>query len=239
MTWMAPVGLAACVVGALYHVATRTRSTDLLDAVDRMPIDSARLRQLRDRAGSIPGWLKPTAAERLYKLARIAPLGSAIELGSWQGRSTPWIAAGVMDRCEHEGRGQTYAVDTWRGSDGEAVHRQSIDQMGGPSALFDAFRANMFRAGVADVVVPVRTTTLKAARDPRIPQCGLLYIDADHSLEGVHADYHAWLPRVVPGGFVVFDDVPSWTGPTSVARGIAERDLEFVGEIDNHWIGRR
>lgn len=38
------------------------------------------------------------------------------------------------------------------------------------------------------------------------PAVGLLYIDADHSYEGVSADWEAWSPHLAPGAAVVFDD---------------------------------
>ncbi len=34
----------------------------------------------------------------------------------------------------------------------------------------------------------------------------LLFIDGDHSLEGVRYDYHKFLPFVKPGGYIVFHD---------------------------------
>lgn len=34
----------------------------------------------------------------------------------------------------------------------------------------------------------------------------LLYIDADHSYEGVLADLRAWVPKVMAGGFVALHD---------------------------------
>jgi cephalosporin hydroxylase len=58
-------------------------------------------------------------------------------------------------------------------------------------------------------------TTLQAARRwDRGTSIGLLHVDADHSYEGVRADFEHWAPHVVRGGLVVFDDVPSWPGPT-------------------------
>jgi cephalosporin hydroxylase len=33
-----------------------------------------------------------------------------------------------------------------------------------------------------------------------------LFIDADHTFEGVKADYDAWYPKVVPGGYIMIHD---------------------------------
>jgi predicted O-methyltransferase YrrM len=35
----------------------------------------------------------------------------------------------------------------------------------------------------------------------------VLFIDADHTYEGVHADYHGYRPLVAPGGLIVFHDI--------------------------------
>lgn len=43
--------------------------------------------------------------------------------------------------------------------------------------------------------------------DPRIPaDISLLFLDGCHDDEGVAADVRTWGPKVVPGGYVLFDD---------------------------------
>ena len=49
---------------------------------------------------------------------------------------------------------------------------------------------------------------------PADRQIGVLFIDADHNYEAVRRDFEFWSPFVAPGGYIVFDDVPNWHGPT-------------------------
>jgi hypothetical protein len=54
-----------------------------------------------------------------------------------------------------------------------------------------------------------------AARDwPTQVEIGLLFIDASHDYVSVGRDYEFWSPFVAVNGFVTFDDVPGWPGPT-------------------------
>lgn len=62
----------------------------------------------------------------------------------------------------------------------------------------------------AEAAAPTATLivreTATAGRKWDGPPVGLLYIDADHSYEGVSADWEAWQPHLAPGAIVVFDD---------------------------------
>jgi predicted O-methyltransferase YrrM len=61
----------------------------------------------------------------------------------------------------------------------------------------------------------------------------LLFLDGDHSYEGVRADFESYSPLVRPGGLIAFHDVDSTNNPTSeVDRLWAQlRDLYEVREI--------
>src|SRR5690606_29474082 len=38
------------------------------------------------------------------------------------------------------------------------------------------------------------------------PKVGMLYVDGDHSKDGVLADWHAWRPHLVGTATIIFDD---------------------------------
>jgi hypothetical protein len=42
--------------------------------------------------------------------------------------------------------------------------------------------------------------------EPPAPLCDLVFIDGDHSYEGVRADYEHWRPFIKPGGRLLFHD---------------------------------
>lgn len=172
---------------------------------------NGRLREVAQAAQSVHGFIDEHAGALLYQFARfIAPVPTVVELGSWRGRSTIWLAAGMLDR----GEGQVHAVDTWQGTPHEPEHQSLLAEYG-PDDLFNEFWGNIMSAGLADQVEPVRSPTVEAARGwPGDRQIGLLFIDADHNYEAVRRDFEFWSPFVAPGGYIVFDDVPDWQGPT-------------------------
>ncbi len=60
-----------------------------------------------------------------------------------------------------------------------------------------------------------------------------IYIDGDHSYEGVKNDITAAVSKVKPGGFLVFNDYTTWS-PASMSRcGVARAVNEFC--IANGW----
>lgn len=172
---------------------------------------NGRLREVAQAAQSVHGFINEHAGALLYQFARfIAPVPTVVELGSWRGRSTIWLAAGILDR----GKGHVHAVDTWQGTPHEPEHQSLLAEYG-PDDLFNEFWGNIMGAGLADQVEPVRSPTVEAARAwPGDRQIGLLFIDAGHNYEAVRRDFEFWSPFVAPGGYIVFDDVPDWQGPT-------------------------
>ena len=169
-----------------------------------------RLRELAPQIASIQGWLHDNAGGLLYQLAHLVPPSQAVvELGSWKGRSTAWLGFGMKDR----NGGKLVAVDTWKGTAAEPGHAEMLRNYG-PDQLFDEFRGNMARLGLADHVEPWRMTTIEAARRWDRGPIGVLHIDASHEYLDVRADFEHWAPHVATGGYIVFDDVPSFVGPT-------------------------
>lgn len=98
-----------------------------------------------------------------------------------------------------------YCVDTWYG----------VPKIGRPKRPFRIFELAV-NAVIADVnaslrLIPAKTTeAVKTWRDT----IDFLYIDADHSYEGVRADLAAWVPFVRSGGVIAGDDYdhPNYPG---------------------------
>jgi predicted O-methyltransferase YrrM len=202
-----------------------------MPAIDK-DLVRARLAEIGPAIEGIDGWLEPNAGGVLYQLARfIAPLPQVVELGSWKGRSTAWLAHAIRDR----GAGQVLAVDTWAGTQNEPDHARRLAEYG-PDQLYQEFLGNLRGLGLEAQVEPWRMTTLEAARRwDRGVSIGLLYIDADHSYEGVRADFEHWSPFVARGGVVVFDDVPSWPGPTRLTTELP-RWYRFWASSPNQYV---
>ena len=72
----------------------------------------------------------------------------------------------------------------------------------------------------------------------------LLFIDGDHTYEGVKADFDAYAPLVRPGGVIAFHDIAEHTEPTSceVVRFWREiklryRHEEIIEDPSQGWAG--
>lgn len=162
--------------------------------------------RLADRAAAaaarIEGWLSDRQGRALLAaVLATSGRGAIVEVGSWKGRSTVWLAFGARER----GR-RVIAVDPHRGS------RED------PSArTLDAFLANLASAGVADAVEPRVMTSVQAVQTIPDP-VELLFVDGDHTEAGARLDADLWLPKVLAGGTVLFHDVATsgYTGPRRV-----------------------
>lgn len=57
---------------------------------------SETLQYIRQMTDSVDGWLGRREGPYLYALAQIGSrLGAVVEIGSWKGKSTIWLAGGV------------------------------------------------------------------------------------------------------------------------------------------------
>ena len=156
---------------------------------------------------SIKGFLAPEEGEALYALTlETAPVGPALEIGSYCGKSTVYLAAAAA-RAD----GLVYAVDHHQGSEehqpGEEYHDPALYRAeDGVMDSFAEFRRTLRRAGLEGYVVPIVAPSGRAARYWHTP-LGLVFIDGGHSEEAAHTDYRAWAPWVAPGGVLAIHDI--------------------------------
>ena len=126
------------------------------------------------------------------------------------------------------GEGCVFAVDTWPGASYDSIYQPLLRGYKG-SQLFDEFQQNVRAASLQQFVEPIRRTTIDAARSwPKGKQIGLILIDADHSYEAVKQDFGDWIPFLAEGGYVVFDDVPGWVGPTKLVLELLLEPCAFL-----------
>lgn len=156
-------------------------------------------------------------AAYLWRLVRGLEPGTLVEIGRFRGGSTFLIAAAMDERS----RLVSYDLHV-KGGSGEERDRQLL------AALEQAGLAGRVGLVVGD------SRTAPAPEDP----CALVFVDGDHSYEGVRADYERWREHVAPAGHLLFHDAVATreltTRDPNVARLIAEiehddRELERVG----------
>jgi MMP 1-O-methyltransferase len=169
------------------------------------------------RFGHVSGYLQNVEGYALMELAATGPgVGAVVEIGSFMGRSTCWLAAGA----QRSHREKVTAIDHFAGSPehqpGQGCESQVIRDEG---STFRTFKANIEQAGVADHVQPIVASSEEAAKTWNAP-IRLLFIDGDHSYEAARLDFGLWSPFVVPGGVIAFHDVEEWPGVTRFYRGL-------------------
>lgn len=176
-----------------------------------MPAHS--VRDARTITDQVDGWLGKREGPYLYVLAEFAsPLGAVVEIGSWKGKSTIWLAKA----CEAVPGARIFAIDP---------HREGSEQ---------EFRRNVKMAGVDAILTPIVAPSVEALKGWDRP-IGLLWIDGDHRYESVKSDFFGWEPFVVEGGVVAFHDTYSWEGVRRVVDEDVLRSDRFkvLGQVDS------
>lgn len=158
--------------------------------------------RLAQTAAGIPTMLARQTAFALYALCYLQELeGDVVEIGSWQGYSTAFLAQAVKD----SGNGTLHAIDHFRGNAGKE-HLYVVGQHD-LSDLRTGFDANLERLGLREAVKLLDMPNHEAIEQLGGTRVRLLFIDGDHTKAGVERDIELFLPLVQPGGLVVFDDV--------------------------------
>lgn len=180
------------------------------------------IQAVRELTDTVDGWLFPHEGPLLYELARgCTGRGVIVEIGSWKGKSTIWLARGAAAGAAVH----VYAIDP---------HNGGVDQHESIWTLPE-FEQNIERAGVGDGVTPIVATSREAAAEFSQP-IELLFIDGAHELESVRHDLDAWTPKVVEGGVIALHDTGRNQPPLIAAgetlyaaRGF--RDVRFIDTI--------
>lgn len=168
----------------------------------------------------------------LFRLARDLPLNAkVVEIGSWIGESTCYLASGLRgdQSC-------LYAVDTFAGDSDTPIERNYYSgimtklKISNTKELFDR---NLAFFGLSGRVQTIAGDSVTAAQNFSEPpeSLDLLFIDGDHSERAVLNDLDAWLPFVKPQGLVLFHDFSSPMGvPQAVWRASQQNQFsELVG----------
>ncbi len=151
------------------------------------------------RFGRIEGWLSETEGYALLLAAADGPgNGEIVEIGSWMGRSTCWLAAGSKSK----GREKVHAIDPFDG--GPMLGELAVIREQGTT--YHSFVDNLTSVGLFDYVEPIVATSHKAAQTWSKP-VRLLFIDGDHSFDAVKADFEQWSRFLVVDALIAFDDV--------------------------------
>ncbi|HJR46463.1 MAG TPA: class I SAM-dependent methyltransferase [Actinomycetota bacterium] len=165
---------------------------------------------LRNAARRAIGFMPDDEGMALYEAAlEAAPLGPILEIGSYCGRSTLYLAGAVRD-AETGSPSYVVTIDHHRGSEehqpGEEYHDARLVNEDGVLDTLATFRRTIEQAGVEDVVVAIVARSQTVAQLWRTP-LGMAFIDGGHSSEVADGDLDSWSPHVVQGGLLAIHDV--------------------------------
>jgi predicted O-methyltransferase YrrM len=204
-----------------------------LDAAARAAwMEAARRLALSDHAagfdeawrivGNVPGWLNATDAATLWGVVAELRPSTAVEIGSYLGRSTSLLALAARRFCSHEAT--VHAIDPHTGD------RQQLEALGVETLpSLDLFRLHLRAADVDNIVIEHVEKSDIVARSWVAP-IDLLYVDGWHSYEAVYADTVNFGSHLSSGGVVCFDDYGQYQDVRSAAE-------EACRELGLNWYG--
>lgn len=143
-----------------------------------------------------------------------------IEVGSWKGKSAAYMAVEIINS------GKTIrfdCIDIW--SDKPYLgHGQDV--LG--DEFYNVFLNNI--QPVAHIINPIRKDSVEASLDYADKSLDFVFIDADHSYEGVKRDIISWLPKMKNGSILAGHDY-GWS--PDVRRAV--KDVFGEGSFADPW----
>lgn len=183
--------------------------------------------ELEERLSRVEGMLTENEGAYLYRLAQANPgTGAIVEIGSYKGKSTVWLAFG----SRKVGSDKVYAVDPHKPLPEEGFFEDTEAD----------FLRNIGEAGVEDRVVPMMIPSEEAARAWSGP-IKLLWIDGDHRYEQARKDFVLWEPHLIEGGVVAMHDTIRKKGAKRVLWECIFRSNRFerIAIVDNITSARK
>lgn len=171
-----------------------------------------------DDIRTLDGLITHNVGLLLYDHAQhLDPSTCIVEIGSYHGKSTCYLAAGVrkMREVDSSYSPQIHAVDPWETVDVATWCRWCSQP------TFAMFTAQVEKMGLADDITAIMSQSVQAATTFGGPPIGLLYIDGNHGRQSVRADFTAWRRFLAPGAVVLFDDYGVTNNP-GVATAVHE-----------------
>ncbi|KPK32154.1 MAG: hypothetical protein AMS24_04880 [Chlamydiae bacterium SM23_39] len=177
------------------------------------------------------GWFGENNAKGLKTLIEQRRIKTVVELGSWLGKSTMYIAEHLPED------GKVYAVDHWLGS---RVHHNNKAVKNLLPTLYEQFLSNVVQKNLTEKIIPWKMTTVEAAKKMSLEGklVDLVYIDAAHDEESVYQDMSMWYPLIKEGGVMCGDDW-GWGKNLPVQRAVKQyafdNNLKYK-VYGNFWI---
>lgn len=164
----------------------------------------------------LKGAISISEGTRLSLLASLVTpeMGVIVEIGSFMGKSTSFLAAG----SKYGHNVPVFAIDTW---DLRLPYKEEFKKCVYTVYSFKQVEQSFYSQiqPYRDIIQPIKGYSTEVAKTWK-EEIGFLFIDGDHNTDAVLADYQAWSKFIPVGGFIAFHD---WTIP-SVRRALEQID---------------
>ena len=159
------------------------------------------LRRISFIGQHIKGMTRSYAGELLFTLAYMQNLeGDVVEIGSFLGKSTFFLGNAV----KLSGNGKLFAIDHFKGNKNkENLYKVNNDDL---SDLEGIFRGNITRSELDDYVILINKSSRNASKEIKDNSVRLIFIDGDHSGEGVLNDISFYRKKLKKNATIIFDD---------------------------------
>ena len=185
-----------------------------------------------------PNWFEMTAKQNFE--SQLLPLAGKfnlrfLQIGAFTGDATVWLVDNILTQSNSV----LEDVDIWTGSDEQEHKDMDWEDV---ERVYDsriAFRPNVIKYKM------LSTGYLKSLAEPTFD---FIYIDGDHTAEGVLRDALLAWRLLKPGGIIAFDDYlwedprgiayqPKWSIDTFVA--IVKDDSEILISNSQVWLKKK
>jgi predicted O-methyltransferase YrrM len=184
-----------------------------------------RVSEAVSKAALIEGWMSDGELRWLAESASTRRI--IVEIGSWKGRSTKAMGASTP--------GVVYAVDHYKGSEGEAVTNEASAL--GSEKFSEILKRNLSDEIAAGHVLPVVADSVEAIGiiSPLLKggKPEMVFIDGTHKYDAVRRDIAAWMPLLSPGGLICGHDYAPWF--PGVVQAVKELVPGFKRVADSIW----
>jgi len=168
--------------------------------------------------GGVQGAISLRQAQVLREAAAAVTEGVIIEVGAFRGKSTSALSIGAREGHD----APIYAIDP---------HEKFSGPFGGEFGPADrrVFYQSMLDTGGWENVRLVNLSSEIVAPNWDKP-VGLLWIDGDHSYEGISRDFRCWAPHLLPGAPVILDDTDRG-GPEQFCTELIEQGWTVTQKV--------
>ena len=158
----------------------------------------------------------------IYRIAKKVKKTVVIEIGSYLGASSCFFAIGLK-------QGTVYCIDTW----------QNDAMTEGQKDTFQLFMENTGK--YTNKIVPIKGWSYKVINEIKDKigkdKIGILFIDADHSYEGVKKDWDLYSKLIEKNAIVIFHDYGWADGVKRLIHEEVIKNCKKYKSLPNMWWG--